>query len=410
MTIKDLDAVVAGHLCLDIIPPFQGGSDFPVEQLFRPGASLGVGPATLRTGGAVANTGLALARIGSSVAFCARVGDDALSRLTVEILCQGGSTDGIRRCPGVAGSYTVVLAPPGVDRIFLHYSGPNDSFGLEDIDFSLIERARILHFGYPPLMRRIYIDGGRELALIFQEARACGAIVSLDMALFDPTGQAAAVDWPAFLATILPHVDLFLPSAEEALLMLDPTHYIDLCRTHPGLAPVIQLSPAELVGLTERLLSFGAAIVGLKCGPRGLLLRTADRQRLEDVPGLGPARVLQWADRQQWCPAYRPLRIRSSTGAGDCLHAGFLKGLLEGLPLEQVLRVSTAMGYFNLLEDDAISGIPPWEVVLSFAANHSHPLLDPGVNTAVWDFQEDTGLWARNHLAPGSSIAPGRVL
>src|SRR5665647_2179272 len=71
-----------------------------------PRAFLGVGPATLRTGGAVANTGLALARIGSSVAFCARVGDDALSRLTVEILNQGGSIDGIRRCPGIAGSYT----------------------------------------------------------------------------------------------------------------------------------------------------------------------------------------------------------------------------------------------------------------------------------------------------------------
>jgi sugar/nucleoside kinase (ribokinase family) len=396
MTTKDLDVVVAGHLCLDIFPPFQGCSDVPVEQLLHPGAFLGVGPAILRTGGAVANTGLALARLGSRVAFCARIGDDALARLTVEILNQGGSTDGIRRCPGVTGSYTVVLAPPGVDRIFLHYPGPNDSFGLEDIDFDLIERARILHFGYPPLMRRIYIDGGRELALIFREARASGAIVSLDMALFDPAGQAAAVDWPAFLATILPHVDLFLPSAEEALLMLDPTHYIELCRTQPGLAPVIQLSPTELVDLTERLLSFGAAIVGLKCGPRGLLLRTADRQRLQDVPGLDSARVLQWADRQQWCPAYRPLRIRSSTGAGDCLYAGFLKGLLEGLPLEQVLRVSTAMGYFNLLEDDATGGIPPWEVVLSLAADRSHPLLDPGVNAAVWDFQEDMGLWVCN--------------
>jgi len=402
MTTKDLDAVVAGHLCLDFIPSFQGSGDFPLEQLFRPGALLGVGPATFRTGGAVANTGLALARIGSNVAFCARIGDDALSCLTVEILNQGGSTDGIRRCPGVAGSYTVVLAPPGVDRIFLHYSGPNDSFGMEDIDFNLIKRARILHFGYPPLMRRICSDGGRELALIFQEARACGTIVSLDMALFDPAGQAAAVDWPTFLATVLPTVDLFLPSAEEALLMLDPTRYMDLCRTHPGVAPVIQLLPAELTGLTQRLLSFGAAMVGLKCGPRGLLLGTADQQRLEDLPGLGQARVLQWANRQQWCPAYQPLRIRSSTGAGDCLYAGFLKGLLEGLPLEQVMRVSTAMGYFNLLEDDASSGIPPWEDVLSLAANHLHPLLDPGVDAAVWDFQEDAGMWARNHLAPAT--------
>ena len=55
---KDV-VVVAGHICLDIIPTFAqraGG----VAELFNPGALIEVGPVVLSTGGAVSNTGLAL--------------------------------------------------------------------------------------------------------------------------------------------------------------------------------------------------------------------------------------------------------------------------------------------------------------------------------------------------------------
>jgi len=50
--------VVAGHICLDIIPPLVGEGDF--EATFRPGRLLETGPALMSTGGPVSNTGLAL--------------------------------------------------------------------------------------------------------------------------------------------------------------------------------------------------------------------------------------------------------------------------------------------------------------------------------------------------------------
>ena len=54
---KPFDVVVAGHICLDIIPTI------PHERIeFEPGRLLQVGPAVLSTGGAVSNTGLALHR------------------------------------------------------------------------------------------------------------------------------------------------------------------------------------------------------------------------------------------------------------------------------------------------------------------------------------------------------------
>jgi sugar/nucleoside kinase (ribokinase family) len=66
---RRVDAVVAGHICLDIFPTFQEAS---CGCELRPGALYNVGPALRSTGGAVANTGLALHRLGVSVALWAR--------------------------------------------------------------------------------------------------------------------------------------------------------------------------------------------------------------------------------------------------------------------------------------------------------------------------------------------------
>jgi sugar/nucleoside kinase (ribokinase family) len=59
------DVVVAGHICLDMIPDM--GSDqvsTSLEEILTPGKLVSVGPAKTATGGAVANTGLALHRLG----------------------------------------------------------------------------------------------------------------------------------------------------------------------------------------------------------------------------------------------------------------------------------------------------------------------------------------------------------
>jgi len=56
-------AVVAGHICLDITPAF-GASETPLSSLIMPGKLTHVGAADVHTGGCVANTGLALRRLG----------------------------------------------------------------------------------------------------------------------------------------------------------------------------------------------------------------------------------------------------------------------------------------------------------------------------------------------------------
>jgi len=78
--------------------------------------------------------------------------------------------------PDTPTSYTIILSPPGVDRMFLHCTGANEAFAADDVDDRALEEAAIFHFGYPPLMRHFYHAGGRELGELFRRARKPGSL------------------------------------------------------------------------------------------------------------------------------------------------------------------------------------------------------------------------------------------
>jgi sugar/nucleoside kinase (ribokinase family) len=91
---------------------------------------------------------------------------------------------------GEASSYTVVVDPPGVDRSFMHCPGLNHTFGADDVNYDLVAQARLFHFGYPSLMRRMYANGGYELSELFRRAKATGTTTALD---FGPPTRGALV-------------------------------------------------------------------------------------------------------------------------------------------------------------------------------------------------------------------------
>jgi sugar/nucleoside kinase (ribokinase family) len=78
------DAVVAGHIALDLFPELPG----PVA--YEPGRLTVVGPALISTGGSVSNTGLTLHRLGVPVRLVAKVGDDLFGRAVLDALAQIG--------------------------------------------------------------------------------------------------------------------------------------------------------------------------------------------------------------------------------------------------------------------------------------------------------------------------------
>ena len=67
--------VVAGHICVDIIPAWTQTVE-SISAVFRPGRLTEVGPAMVSTGGAVSNTGIALHRLGVPVRLMGKIGPD----------------------------------------------------------------------------------------------------------------------------------------------------------------------------------------------------------------------------------------------------------------------------------------------------------------------------------------------
>ncbi len=231
--------VVAGHFCLDIFPDLASIPEGQFTQLFKPGRLIETGPVGFGLGGVVSNTGLALARLGIPTRLLAKIGVDPFADIVDGIFQryakafvdgQGGpilQSDFIVQ-PGTPTSYTISISPPGVDRIFLHCTGVNDTFVAGDVDFHALKDAAIFHFGYPPLLRQFYRAGGRELVELFRRARKTGVTTSLDMTLPDSAAEAGQADWAAILSAALPDVDIFLPSIEEILFMLRRSTYDEL--------------------------------------------------------------------------------------------------------------------------------------------------------------------------------------
>ena len=199
--------------------------------------------------------------------FVGKIGDDLLGKTILESLRQYDAAfpETMVIAAGEATSYTIVLSPPHVDRGFLHCPGANDTFVAADLDVSSWQDARILHFGYPPLMRRIVADEGHGLAGKFAEVQASGALVSLDMAMCAEGTPERATNWKLWLRRVLPHVDLFLPSFDEIVLMLADESDVTLVA-----------NAARLANVADKLLGLDVPIVLIKLGDQGLYLRTSD--------------------------------------------------------------------------------------------------------------------------------------
>ena len=124
--------IVAGHLCLDIIPDLQA---LPVAAVALPGRLNEVGALTIALGGAVANTGLALHLLGGDVGLVGLCGTDFVGNAIYQQL-YARDPQLVRNLtidPRQATSYSVVVAPSGQDRAFWYFPGTTAQLDLPHI-------------------------------------------------------------------------------------------------------------------------------------------------------------------------------------------------------------------------------------------------------------------------------------
>ena len=350
-------AVVAGHVCIDITPVFPLEKVKEASEILKPGRLISMNGVNIHTGGAVANTGLALKKLGVDVGLMGKIGNDDFGNLILNLLDKYQVADSMIVDENADTSYSVVLAIPGVDRIFLHDAGANDTFTFDDLEFSKIENATLLHFGYPPIMKEMYQNDGEQLVKIMKKIKDMHVATSLDMAAMDPKSEVAKKDWRKILEGTLPFIDFFVPSIEELCFMLDREHYERLVERAAGKDITETLTIADIEPLAKQLIEMGTKVAMIKCGAAGIYYQTAGVEQMKELCQELNLSLEGWADKKGFEASYIPERIASGTGAGDTCIAAFLASVLEENTMEKSVQMAVAQGACCVESYDALGGI-----------------------------------------------------
>lgn len=373
--------ICAGHVCIDITPEIPAPSDsgkggggsearpVRIEEVLTPGKLLQVGRVSLSVGGCVSNTGLGLKVLGADVSLMGKIGKDSFGELILNEFRKYDAADGLIIQDQDATSYTVALAIPGIDRIFLHHPGANDTFRDSDIPWEKVKGAALFHFGYPPIMRAFYERDGEELISTFTHAKEAGCATSLDLAMVDPDSDAGKQDWRKILSRALPLTDFFCPSIEELCWMLDPERF-DSWKERAGGRDVTTVLDVDgdIRPLAEQCMELGCKVLLVKCGAPGMYLKTASGDILDRISPAAGLNSALWTDQDFFEPSYVPQKVLSGTGAGDTSIAAFLKAVLDGYDPQMAMHLSAGTGASCVEAYDTLSGLRSFEALKDMIA------------------------------------------
>jgi sugar/nucleoside kinase (ribokinase family) len=293
---------------------------WPVDDWPQRGRLAVVDKTGIGLGGCAANTAVALARLGVETAVQGCVGPDGLGDLVIEALRRDAlDVSGIRRTEAANTSTTLILIDSAGERTYLHCFGANSHLDPARLDLTAMRSARLLHLGGVLLMPGF---DGEPQAEVLAAAQAAGVTTCVDTA-WDDRGL-----WMTVVGPLLPHTDIFLPSLPEAQQLTGRER------------------PEEVA---QALLDAGVRIVGLKMGPEGSYVRTAEAEL--------------------HLPAY-PVDVVDGSGAGDAFVAGFLFGYLRSWDLERMTKFANALGGIATTAAGTTAGIRGYDQVIELLNKH----------------------------------------
>ncbi len=360
---KRTKILVAGTLTLDLTPKFEAEKKFrSVDEVFVPGKVVHVKGMDIHPGGAASNTGLGLKVLGADVRIVGKIGKDFLGDIVRSFYDSYGAAGDLIVDESISTSYSVALTPPGIDRIFLHDPCAGDTFRRTDIDKSLYREAAIFHYGYPPVSRMLYLNGGEECIAMLRDAKDAGTATSVDMCAVDPGCESGRLNWKQIMKDMCPYVDFFEPSVEELMFYLDREKYD---RYYAGAENGDMIGSLDIEKdvrpLAETLLSWGAGVVLVKCGYRGLYLAVSDEERLSAIGGGLSLDPSDWAGVRRFERSFMPDKVLSGTGAGDTTIAAFLYAVCLGYGSARCMELAAATGASCVEAYDALGGLKSFE-------------------------------------------------
>jgi sugar/nucleoside kinase (ribokinase family) len=284
---KSVDVLCAGIIVADHVSA-------PISHLPAAGELVLADRLLLTLGGCAANVAVDLVKLRLRTTVVGRVGGDIFGRIVTDMLRdEGVDVSAVSVSPELQTSQTLIINVAGQDRRFVHTFGANAVFRAADIPPEQVARCRALYLGGYLVMPGIVQE---ELIPVFDAARKAGARTILDVVVPGPGEYLSRLD------RLLPYVDVFLPNNHEAELISgekDPVRQAEFFRRLGAGTAVITMG------------SEGAVLVGESA---------RYRSGVYSVPFV------------------------DASGGGDAFDAGFIYGLLHGLPLDDCLRVASALG------------------------------------------------------------------
>ena len=301
--------------CLGILVADAVGS--PIDEVPPKGRLKLFDRMELHIGGCAANSGIAMARLGLDVTVAGKVGEDIFGRFVMETL-EGHGVDpaGVVVDGSVSTSFTFIMVGSDGQRRFVHTMGANAALCEDDIDPELVKQARILHVAGTMVMPTF---DGEQTANVLAAARDAGVTTCMDTVFND-----RIEDYLPVIGPCLPHLDMFLPSIEEAERVAGTSE------------------PREIV---RRIADGGAGVVVVKLGEEGSY-----------VYGEG---------EEAFVPSYVVDAVDTS-GAGDSFVAGFLAGRLRGWPLVESARFGNAVAAHCIQALGCTAGVVDFETTRAF--------------------------------------------
>ncbi len=355
---KDIEIVAAGHTCLDLIPAFTIEEKVDnMTDVLVPGKMINMGKCVVVGGGPVTNAGVSIRRLGVKTELIGKVGNDDFGQQILRWYEEHeGHFEGIQVVDGESTSYTIAICIPGIDRFYLHHCGANDTFGYDDMNFDLVRRSKLMLFGYPPWMEKLYENTGDELTRILKKTKELGTTTVLDLSLPDVNSRAGQMDWLAILNNWVPLTDIMVPSAEEIFYFLYKDSFLKKkANLGPKESVLDHMTVSEISEMGSDLIKMGTAMAMIKCGHRGLYVRTAGTDRLKKLGAAGCNDLENWANRELWFPVYEEEKFVGALGSGDSAIAGFLAAFVWGHTIESCLKYANAAGSMNVTVPDGLS-------------------------------------------------------
>src|SRR5580700_1155937 len=274
----------------------------PVPEYPERGSKVAFRSANVLPGGQVASAVAACAMWGLKTRYVGKVGDDAAGRLHRDEFARLGVEVHLVEAAGTPSQQAFILVDDKGERTVLWKRDERLKLRAEELQRDWVVDARVLH-----------VDG------------------------HDTAAAAMAADWAHDAGVpVVADLDELYPGVEELLPKLD---YFVSSRDIPG----------RLTGEADLRKALPEVRRKYVC-----LLSAAT---------LGEEGVLAWDGVKFWHAAAYRVRVLDSIGAGDIFHAGFIYGLLRGLPIQRQLDFACAAAALNCMAVGARGGIQPVECI-----------------------------------------------